>query len=305
MASVFHSLSGLPLLLGHKINHSALTIALLSAVILNIGCESADPAVEVPAYISVTAFNLQTDYATEGTDDHNISDVWVLVGDQDVGAYELPAVIPVIASGSQEVHLLPGIKVNGISSTRDIYNFIDGAVSTETLVPGSTVSISPKVNYYSDITFEWLEDFEIGSTLQKLSISDTDITVESVTSLPAMGSKSGVIHVDATNDYYIGATNGKQFVLPLGLPVFIELNYASTIEFSIGAIKKTTQGAESLSPFFNIFPSGDWNKIYIDLTPYLQSHVDALSFEIYFTCTYDPTVPVNRVLLDNIKLIYQ
>ena len=89
-------------------------------------------------------------------------------------------------------------------------------------------------------------------SLQKLSFSDTDITVESVTSLPAMGSKSGVIHVDAANDYYIGATNGKQFVLPLGLPVFIELNYASNIEFSIGAIKKTTQGDESLPPFFKI-----------------------------------------------------
>jgi len=270
-----------------------------------MGCESADPAVEVPAYLSINSFDLNTDYATEGTDDHNITDVWVLVGDQNLGAYELPAVIPVIANGAQDVDLIPGIKVNGISSTRSIYKFIDGANSTETLVPGSTVNISPQVSYYSDITFEWLEDFEIGSTLEKLSSSDTDIAVVSVTSLPAMGSKSGVIYVDAINDFYIGATNGKQFILPLGLPVYLELNYASTIEFSIGAIKKTVQGNESLPPFFNVFPSGEWNKIYIDLTPYLQSHIDALSFEIYFTCSYTSTVTTNRVLLDNIKLIYR
>ena len=293
------------MLLGLNINHSRLTIALLSAVILFTGCKSVDPAVEVPAYISISSFDLETDYATEGTDDHKFTDVWVLVGAQDLGAYELPALIPVIANGSEEVHLIPGIKVNGISTTRDIYVFTDDAVSTETFVPGATVEMSPVVNYYSDITFVWLEDFELGSTLASLSWSDTDMTVGSITTLPAMGTQSGIIHVDATNDYFIAATNGQQFILPLGKPVFLELNYTANIIFSIGAIKKTVDGDVSISPFFNIFPSGEWNKIYIDLTPYLQSHTDALSFEIYFTCTYDSTVPDNIVALDNIKLIYR
>ncbi|MBL4754547.1 MAG: hypothetical protein JKY52_13250 [Flavobacteriales bacterium] len=120
-----------------------------------------------------------------------------------------------------------------------------------------------------------------------------------------MGSKSAVIRVDANRKVYFGATSGQQFTLPLGLPTYLELHYASNIELSVGAIKNTIQGPETLPAFLNLFPSNEWNKVYIDLTDYLKTHTDALSFEIYFFCSFNANVPNNRILLDNIKLIHQ
>lgn len=273
--------------------------------VLNSGCETIDPAVDIPSYITIQSVDMVTDYATEGTDDHNITDVWILVGDDDLGAYELPATIPVLNNGVQQVRIYGGIKVNGISSNRSVYPFFNTTTLPVTLVPGSTVDVYPTLSYYSGITFAWLEDFEIGSTLEKASISDTSLSLESVTSLPAMGTQSAVIRVDATNDFFMATTSGKQFKLPQGRPIYLEVNYYSTVQFSVGAVKNTVLGGEFLDPYFNVYPSTGWNKVYIKLTDYVSPHLDALSWEIYFSCLYDATVANNVVYLDNIKLIYQ
>jgi len=268
-----------------------------------LGCESIDPAVEVPSYISIDAFDLKTDYSTEGTDDHKITDVWVIVDDSSIGAYELPANIPILAGGTSEIRLFGGIQINGIASTRTIYPFFDDTIMSVSLVPGSTVDLTPQISYYPDLTFDWLEDFEIGSTIQTGFGSDTALKLE-YSGAAAMGAQSAVIHVDATNDYYLGETSGKQFALPKGLPIYLELHYASNIEFSIGVIKNTATGAIIAAPYFNVYPSNEWNKIYVNLTEYIMGQTDALTFEIYFSCEWDPLVADNTVRLDNIKLIY-
>ncbi|MBL4734561.1 MAG: hypothetical protein JKY18_04320 [Flavobacteriales bacterium] len=273
--------------------------------ILNQGCKTIDPAVDIPSYISVASFDLKTNYLTEGTDEHNITDVWVLVDDVSIGAYELPATIPILAEGYHEIRLFGGIKANGISSTRFIYPFFGDTAMIVKLIPGSTINLSPTISYFSDITFDWLEDFADGNTLSKLSGSDTAIVLASVSTLPAMGTQSAVIHVDAVNEYFIAGTQGKQFILPLGRPIYLELQYASNITLSVGAIKYTNTGSEMLIPYINLFPSGEWNKIYINLTEYVKPHTDALYFEIYFACQYDAAVAENTIFLDNIKLLYK
>ena len=266
------------------------------------GCKSIDPAVDVPSYISIQSFDLSTT-STEGTDAHQITDVWVLVDDVSIGAYELPASVPILETGKHNIRLFGGIKINGISSSRVIYPFFEDTSMAVTLIPGSTINLSPQISYFKELTFTWLEDFEIGSTLIDGSLSTSNITREPVGTLPEMGSFSGVIRLDATNDYYVGAT-AKQFNLPKGRPIYLELHYSSNIEFSVGAIKHTLQGSETLPPLFTIFPSNGWNKIYINLTDYIKVHTNAVGFEIYFLADYNSAVNNNKVVLDNIKLIH-
>lgn len=282
-------------------------MVMVIAAALTQGCEAIDHAVEIPSYISIDSVDLQVDYPTQGTDAHKITDVWVHVGAENMGAYELPATIPVLQEGMQEVKIFAGIKVNGSSIVRDPYPFFKAVEQSVKLVPGATTSITPQVTYYSNLTFAWLEDFEAGSSIESTSQSDTILSIETPSVNPGMvlGSKVAVIRLDAINDLYVGATTLENFILPLGRPVYLELNYFSNVLFSVGAIKHTSQNDETLAPFFNFYPSEDWNKIYIDLTTYVNGHTDALSFEIYFSCLYDEAVTDNIVAIDNIKLIYQ
>ncbi|MBL4657558.1 MAG: hypothetical protein JKX73_06125 [Flavobacteriales bacterium] len=279
-------------------------MAMVFGTLLHTGCKP-DHAVDIPSYITIEAVDLQVDYTTQGTSNHKILDVWVLVGDQDLGAYELPATFPVMLEGTQEVRIFGGIKASGFSSVRITYPFYESTTISAKLIPGAAVTLEPEVSYYSDINFAWLEDFETGSTVQSLAISDTSLTLETPPSDTSMGLKCAVIRVDATNNFYAGATNQKNFVPPLGKPTYLELNYMSNIELSIGAIKHTFIGDETISPFITLFPSDNWNKIYLDLVQYLNKHTDALSFDIYFSCNHDATVADNIVRIDNVKLIYQ
>ena len=80
---------------------------------------------QVPAYLYVDRTLLTTNYAEQGTASANISDVWVTVDGTNRGVYELPALFPLLASGTTKVQLQAGIKKNGVSSIRRV-NFVAG-----------------------------------------------------------------------------------------------------------------------------------------------------------------------------------
>jgi len=98
-------------------------LSLIFLVSLSTSCRKFDGDQTIPAFIRIDTISLTSDYFTEGANTHNISDAWVYVNDQIIGAFELPALIPVLAKGTNKLEIRPGIKLNGISSTRAPYPF--------------------------------------------------------------------------------------------------------------------------------------------------------------------------------------
>ncbi len=86
-------------------------------------CYKFDGDQTIPAYLKIDTVLLKTYYPEQGSNSNAIKDVWVYVNDQQIGAFELPAMFPVLAMGNQKLEIRPGIKVNGISSTRAPYPF--------------------------------------------------------------------------------------------------------------------------------------------------------------------------------------
>src|SRR2546429_208057 len=78
-------------------------------------CNIINPAEQIPVYLQVNNFTLQTNPSTEGSTSSKFSDVWVTVDGATQGAYELQAggasvspKFPLLFSGTHTLHLSAG-----------------------------------------------------------------------------------------------------------------------------------------------------------------------------------------------------
>ena len=160
------------------------------------GCNKADNAQTIPAYIVVNEFTLSTT-SVQGTNSHQITDAWIFVDDKLMGVFELPARVPTLSTGQQNVKIFAGIKNNGQSDDRVRYPFYTNYDATVDLIPDSSITINPSIGYIADLDI-WEENFEDGGiSFSKTSLSDTNFTQDNTD--PFEGSKSGVVSFASTD----------------------------------------------------------------------------------------------------------
>ncbi|MCX6281650.1 MAG: hypothetical protein NTU51_06790 [Bacteroidetes bacterium] len=273
-------------------------------VILLASCEKFKGDQEVPAYLSIDSIYIYTDYAIQGSASHNISDSWVYVDGQLIGAFQMPAKFPVLQMGTHKVTIMPGIKKNGISSTRATYDFyapisfnakfgIDSVTKLRTL----------KTTYASNSNFLWKEDFE--GTSIKLDTTNRSTVPVRVTSegspLTIEGLHSGIMITDSVNDF-AEAQSHDEFLIPFA-PVYLELNYNINTILTVGVIL-TGPSAFIQTPVVNLNVTNNKSKkIYIELTPALNSTTGIDHFRVYFGAFKDANVKNGVIVLDNIKVV--
>lgn len=275
------------------------------ATLLFGSCELYNPSEPIPAYIHIEKFNLVTNYATEGSNSHKITDAWVYVDDQLIGCFELPATFPVIAEGTHKVKIVAGIKVNGIAANRGQYPFYNPYEQYVNFEMGKRITLSPTVSYKSTTTFAFLEDFEVSSlTLETTAFSDS--TIQEMTSVDTVfeGSKSMIGYADPTR-FRFECITVDSFDLPqAGANVFLEFNYRCNYTTVVSIIARgTTTSSQfvclNLNPTYN-----NWNKAYIFLTPNVSATFTALDYKMVWG--FHNLIPLDSaaLLLDNIKLVY-
>lgn len=267
-------------------------------------CEMFNPAEQIPSYIHIDKIDLTTT-SEQGSNSSKITDAWVYVDDQLVGAFELPATIPVLFNGNHTVVIKPGIKVDGIAATRAVYPFYKPYSVSINLMPDSVTTINPTLTYNSYTVFEWKEAFEDGGiSIAKTLFSDTTISKTSETSEVFEGSYSGVVHLDAAHDFFQGLSLGS-FILPTGdSPVFLEMNYRSDALIKVGLYANSFSQVQKLDILY-INKSATWNKIYINLNSAINRATnDPDDFQVYFEIQKDADAATSETLIDNIKLVH-
>ncbi len=288
-------------------------LLLFAILVISIGitaCQKFEGDQEIPAYIRIERFQLTTDYSLEGSNTHNISEVWVYVDDQLIGAFEMPATVPVLAKGNHKLELRPGIKLNGIAATRAYYPFYKPyQIADFFFVEDSVQTIEPTTSYHNTITFAWIEDFEYASiSLEKTGKSDTTVIKTSPIDSPEAllsdySSYSGVVYLDEEASFFQIASS-EAFSLPgKGTPVFLELDYKCDQRMGIGLFAHIGPTIIDL-PLVGVNPNTQWNKIYINLSPIVTDYSDAEKFKIYFEADRSEETTA-RFYLDNIKLIHR
>jgi len=293
----------------NRINKQGIVILILSTFTFT-GCYKFSGDQTIPSYIRIDSIGLNTDYNTEGSNSHNITDAWVYIDDNLIGVFDLPAVVPILKEGPQNIDIRAGIKLNGISSTRVPYPFYKPISFDEyELYPDSVRNMGViSTGYESNLEFAWMEDFEVpGITLEENSTSDTAIKRTSPGDPNAFideySQYSGVVSLAEDKPIW-SSTSIKSFpIIKQGSSLLLELDFKTNNYFSVGLLIKDPSQFVKI-PLVVANHSDTWKKIYINLGPNVSLHPQGDYYKIVMESQLESGSSKADIYLDNIKLIY-
>ena len=272
-------------------------------ILVAASCEKFSGDQTIPAYLAIDSVYVTTDYQTQGTASHKITDAWVYIDDELIGAFELPARFPVLKKGKHQVKVFPGIKKNGISATRVSYDFYTTIQKDLTLTPDSTTRMGVlSTGYQSTTLFAWKEDFDDYSiTLDTTSRSTASIGFTKTSDSTFEGPHSAKVVLDSAHDFF-EAQSRNEFLIPAA-PVYLEMNFNLSNSVNVGVLLYGTTSLY-MSPVITLHPTnGVWKKIYIDLTTTLNAYTGMVAYRVYLGNFKDAGLTKGIMLFDNIKLI--
>ena len=252
----------------------------------------------MPAYIHIESIVVDslTDYATYGANTSKISDAWVFVDDDPIGCFELPATFPVLKNGPHKVSVYGGIKRDGITAARAPYPFYRPREYEKlNLVEDSIINLQPVLTYYpigNGVQVGWMEDFETANSLQPTSASDTSVVrvngAEAWHSVNSFYSGKVVLPPDSL-DFTVATPDEFTFHQGYMSYCMLEMDYNCNEPFFVGVMcYKNYQLVQH--PLVRVQPTDTindipqrWNKIYINIGPYMNENESASYFKVYFT----------------------
>jgi hypothetical protein len=277
------------------------SLGVVMTVMIITSCEIVNPAEDVPSYVHVESFNVTTDVDSQGSASSNIHDVWVTVDGKDLGAFELPATVPILAEGNHSVVLRAGILINGIAATRSPYPFYTHYQTTYNLQSAKIENLAPTVTYASYVTFAQNEDFDhAGISFDTTSASDTSFNV--IQDANSMEGKYGFVYLDGSHPRFYCESHST-FDLPAGnAAVYVELNYKCNTEFVVGTIANNGSSVY-VNDQLVIRATETWKKIYVNLTT-AASSIPFADWRIFIRATMPDGMETAQLYFDNIKVVH-
>ncbi len=281
-------------------------LLLLSPLLILFSCNKSESDL-IPTYIHVDSVQLVSNPEIafmEGSLSHNITDVWVYVDEEFIGAYEVPVTFPVLKEGIHTLKIKPGILINGISTVRGEYPFYEPYTIDVNFVGDSVIAIFPKVKYKDFTVFKWVEDFEDNnSSLIKSSRSDTSVDVTSDPIHVFEGNYSGIIHMDELR-FFFECLTSEAYELPrTGEDVFLEMNFKTNNSVTVGLFVNT-YNEKFQTPVVILNKTGEWKKIYINLINAVNSNQFAVNYNVFLGAIKAEGVSNPEIIIDNLKLIH-
>lgn len=276
-------------------------------------CEVVDKEEQVPVYMQLDRIDFDAGYK-HGTDSAEISDAWVYVDNELIGAFELPAEFPVLTEGRHTLSIFPGVIINGISATRVVNPFMEKLEFDINPVAGDTINIrdlgSVESTYQESVTFAWnesigQEDFEdAGISFDTLEWSN--VAMEKTKLEVYEGTYSGWIHMDEGHKNFLAVSTQDFPIVTGSRPVFLELHIKNPDHImEIGFYESYGGGTVLKSSYILINPGEEWKKLYINLTPHMPVMTGAEDYKIYFQSALRSDKTEGDIYVDNIKLIYE
>ncbi len=291
-----------------KIKHFLCLLALGFAV---ESCDLINPAEPIPAYLHIRPFSFSTN-ASQGSSSSKITDGWVYVGGDFLGAYTLPATMPVIATGEQEVQVFPGIKDNGIAALPDIYPLYERYIVAVDLSENVEDTIRPVTHYVDNVRFALLEGFENNLHTFSEDLDDNQLTTLETSSQKVFeGSQSGRIFLDQENALFTAGSDRLNVFPPGGTPVYVEMNYQTEVPLSVGLYGYDNVGVRT----FQLINRGananeEWNKIYFNFTEEMRtlSNSNIAEYQVVLQAVIPLdeggfTLEEANIYVDNVKLV--
>lgn len=270
-------------------------------------CDLINPDEPYPAYIEVNEFIFSTNENTEGTSSEKITEVWLFVDEEFKGAYDLPALIPILKEGPTDIRLEAGIKENGRRLTPDVYPFYRPFSTNVNLEGNKTVTISPVTSYLPNVTFSFIEDFEDGNPRVFTDNITGDQSIIRTQEDVFEGQYSGHFYLTKENAAVVEFSTARSFndLMKEGVYVYLEVNYKSEAPVAWGVVGQNDVVTGLERNFGTGFTAnGEWNKIYLNISKSIvDSRLD--DYNIGFQAFLLEESPDSaNVLIDNIKLVH-
>ena len=290
---------------------SRLHFVFLLLAIAGFSCKDEPEA--IPAYLRIDPFTVN---AAGGADWQKITEGWVYVNREFLGAYTLPHTFPVLAEGDAEVWVLAGVKENGSFETPGINYFFKRFEQQYKLAPGQTTVVQPVTAYdVPTIKFAWeLERTSFdGASSVLFEDRDNDVGLNvQYTTVGAFAGRSLLMEVDSAHAEMNVVSESAALPVLAERQTWLELHHRNEVAFALWLIGKSDGETETAPiPIYQFNPTKDnaWNKIYLNLTDFLQQsgkQRHQLMFQVKLSKDaagkFSPTK--TAVLLDNIRLVH-
>jgi hypothetical protein len=266
-------------------------------------CNIINPIESTPRFLQIDSVKLdEYNYNVHGATTQKIRDVWVYANNNLLGAFELPAKVPILGDNITDLTIIPGVLRNGIATDRIRYTYYEPYNTKIDWPLGTNKIITPTFKYVADtrIKMQMNDDFEIGNSFTPAN-KDTPIIKTNNSSLVQYGNYCGYIPLDS---FHTEANNVSSIPLELkqGQEYFVEMDYKSTVPITIYAFAKYASGTTSIEPLGGILPKDSWNKIYLDLGA-LNNVIKAKEYNLIISVKKDAGQYTGYALIDNIKVI--
>lgn len=289
----------------HGMRTRSLTILFAFVAVLlfsSTSCELINPDEQIPAFLCIDTIAINPG-TNQGTEMHDIVDAWVYANQELIGVYELPAVVPILATGPTDIRIEPGIKLNGQSATRWSNEFFLDYEQSIELFPDSVICINPTLPFQNSVEIPWVEDFEIASQVSLTTTSLSEENVQIVSGEEAFQGNSAKLSLSPDKNAFECRSAGTFSLPAAGADVILEFTYKCNHQFVVSLNSFTSTGTVSTG-LVSLFPTDEWRHVYISLTPAASAQFTASGHQpvIGFLRSVDGSEL--NVYIDNIRLTH-
>lgn len=259
-----------------------------------------------PAYIRVEGIQVQLD---RGSTSSAITDAWIGVDGQTLGAGTFPVEFPVIINenfDTNSIRVQAGVKRNGVTNTRMIYPFYAPVIIRKPLQPGETVTINAVTGYDAATKVKVVEDFEDPNQPNFTDDLDrnpnTGVRFQTVDVFE--GNASGQIYLDSSNLECTVASTERytDLVGPSALPVYLELNFKTNTPVQVGLRAHLRSGGFQTIYKYGLNPTETWRKIYFDFANEVFG-TNAAGYTVIFRALRNANVEP-KIYIDNVQILH-
>lgn len=293
-----------------RFNFFYLILAVIGVGMIS-GCDLSNPAETVPTYIHIDSFRVEsTPSVNTGSLSHEIKSVWVYFNNEGVGAFDLPANVPIITKGPGTVQLVPAVAFSGLTTVMQ-YPFYEPDTFSLPYTPGEATKVTGVTRYRTNAIFRLKEDFELGNpfiTINSDLTTDTGLVVVEKNAYPDKvfeGSKSGLIYMNRGQ----GHTSSEIISTGTAVPhtnseVYVELNYKCDVKFTVG-IQTIAQNGDLVNKYlYGFYPSeGRWRKAYVGGIAEFMAEYKGKQYNLMIQTVLPDGQNEGFVSLDNIKVV--
>ena len=279
----------------------------LANLFLLSACDVINSSEEVPAYIHINEFKLVTVPGEEGSASHKITEAWLFIDGQSVGAYTLPSTVPILTKGNQEIKIFAGIRQNGVGSEPDIYPFYQVYETNNVLKEKLIDTLFPQTTYDVGTNFVIIDDFQLGTVFREDLDGDTETKIEIVSEAAFEGNSA---KIELTKDHPLFEVGSDLIYADFPADpksIFLELNYKTEVILVLGLKGYSTIQSPLTRYERGVNIKNEWNKIYFNLTGQVgeMKQLGYTRFQVVFKALLPSNKNEGTIFLDNIKLIHQ